>query len=37
MGPFKHMRKRDFVAFCVGGYLGQKLLVGAIKRVLPRN
>lgn len=37
MSYFKYMRKRDFVAIVVGGYFGQKLLVGAIKRVLPRT
>ncbi len=36
MGSLKHMRKRDFVAFCVGGYVGVKAIKFALSKVLPR-
>lgn len=30
------MKLRDWVAFTIGGYLGKKLVMGAVKRVLPK-
>lgn len=32
----RRVRKRDAVAFVVGGYVGKKLVVGALKKVLPK-
>lgn len=31
----RNMKLKDWVAFVVGGYLGQKLIVGALKKILP--
>lgn len=34
----RNMRKRDFIAVMVGGYLGKKLVVDVVlKRLLPRS
>lgn len=30
------MRKRDMVAFVVGGWAGQKVVLAILKKVLPR-
>jgi len=35
MGSFKNVRKRDVAAFCVGGYIGQKLIIAFLSKVLP--
>lgn len=37
LSNFKNMKLRDWVAVAVGGYVGQKLMVGALKKVLPRD
>ena len=36
MASFRNMRKRDFIAFCVGGYVGVKSIKFALNKVRPR-